>query len=104
MTKGLSILLFLIPLAFGLLLWMRLTTLGHRISRISFVPQEKSPTLMSTAMEEGTLHQFQSTNRVFSVVDLESSEDVANAIRKLDGTELKGKRIKLSEDPVRPPS
>jgi len=38
------------------------------------------------------------------VVDFEGPEDVANAIRKLDGTELKGKRVRLSEDPVRPPS
>ena len=36
-------------------------------------------------------------------MDFESSEDVANAIRKLDGTELKGKQVKLSDDPVRPP-
>lgn len=34
------------------------------------------------------------------VVDFESSDDVANAIRKLDGTELKGKKVRLSEDPV----
>lgn len=34
------------------------------------------------------------------VVDFESSDDVANAIRKLDGSELKGKRVRLSEDAV----
>jgi len=32
------------------------------------------------------------------VVDFESNDDVANAIRKLDGIELKGKRVELSED------
>jgi len=33
-------------------------------------------------------------------VDFESPDDVANAIRKLDGADLKGKRVKLSEDLV----
>jgi len=38
---------------------------------------------------------------MFRVVDFESPDDVANAIRKLDGIELKGKRVRLSEDLVR---
>jgi hypothetical protein len=59
---------------------------------------EKSPMLMLTAREEG-ICKFCVFNR--RVVDFESNDDVANAIRKLDGIELKGKRVKLSEDAVR---
>jgi len=54
--------------------------------------------LMSTAMEGG---RFMLKNfLIFRVVDFESSDDVANAIRKLDGAEFKGKKVQLSEDPV----
>ena len=37
-------------------------------------------------------------------MDFESFEDVGNAIRKLDGVELKGKKVRLSEDAVRSPA
>jgi hypothetical protein len=53
---------------------------------------------MLTAREEGNFTACVFNSRV---VDFESNDDVANAIRKLDGIELKGKRVKLSEDAVR---
>jgi RNA recognition motif-containing protein len=61
---------------------------------------------MSTATEGGKLnpeHTLGTEINIFAfrVVDFESPDDVANAIRKLDGIELKGKRVKLSEDAVR---
>jgi len=54
--------------------------------------------LTSTAMEGGTFRV--KILLIPRVVDFESSDDVANAIRKLDGAEFKGKKVQLSEDPV----
>jgi hypothetical protein len=34
------------------------------------------------------------------IVDFETAEDLANAIRKLDGTELKGNVVRLTDSPV----
>jgi hypothetical protein len=56
--------------------------------------------LMSTAKEKGIL-SFVYVFLIHSVVDFDSPDDVATAIRKLDGTELKGNRVRLTEDPVR---
>jgi RNA recognition motif-containing protein len=39
----------------------------------------------------------------YRVVDLESSADIANAVRKLDGIEFKGQKVRISEDPVPQP-
>lgn len=78
---------------------------GHRILRISYVLPVKSLTLTWTEKERGkSLLSFGIILTTFpSVVDFESADDAAGAVRKLDGTEFKGKRVRLSEDPVRPP-
>lgn len=59
---------------------------------------------MLTAKEEGNQFRPPENSNGVRVVDFESFEDVANAIRKLDGVELKGKKVRLSEDAVRPPA
>jgi hypothetical protein len=78
-------------------------TFGHRILRISYVPPAKLLTLTSTEREKGIYSSLLDVILIiFSrVVDFESSDDVTNAIRKLDGSELKGKRVRLTDDPVR---
>ena len=53
---------------------------------------------MWTAKELGIYH-FDVSN--YSIVDFETAEDLANAIRTLDGEELKGNRVRLSDSPVR---